>query len=196
MLFCGVAVLVASVYLLIIEPATRQRVAARQQIERMSADIQTMETTAGLILSRAQIDPDQGLRERHDLLVQQLEDQRQQLHQGMSDLVAPAEMPELLKQLLRHQQNLHLLRLENLAPEIIGNDGQAITDQSPRLYRHRMQMELRGDYLSALAYLRQLEQLPRLLVWEEIAFAVEDYPLTTIRLRVYTLGLTEGWLGG
>ena len=51
-------------------------------------------------------------------------------------------------------------------------------------------------YLGLLAYLRQLDQLPRLLVWEEVAVETQEYPATTIRLRVYTLGLSEEWLGG
>ncbi len=135
-----------------------------------------------------------GPAERHDQLVQQLVEQRQQLNLGVSHLVAPAEMPELLKQMLS-QGDLHLLSLSNLPPEPISPVGQS-SDQSPRLYRHGMQMELRGDYLSLLSYLRQLEQLPRFLVWEEIDVSTQEYPATTIRLRVYTLGLSEGWLGG
>lgn len=194
LLLCMVAIMGAAVYLLVLEPAAKKRALARQQIERMNNEISQLETLERQITERSQVDPDQELRTRHDQLVQQLADQRHQLHLGISHLVTPAEMPELLKQMLG-QRDLHLLSLENLPPEMITSGGQS-AGGSPRLYRHRLQLELRGDYLSLLAYLRQLEELPRLLVWEEIGVSSQEYPTTTIRLRVYTLGLSEGWLGG
>ncbi|MBD1401420.1 type II secretion system protein GspM [Pelovirga terrestris] len=194
LLLCAVAVMVAAVYLLVLAPATQKRTLAGQQIERMTAEIGQLEMTETLIMARSQVDPDQELRERHDHLVEQLAEQRRQLHQGVSHLVTPAEMPELLKQMLT-QGDLHLISLENLPAERI-SFGKDSSDQTLRLYRHSVQMELRGDYLGLLAYLRQLDQLPRLLVWEEVAVATKEYPTTTIRLRVYTLGLSEEWLGG
>ncbi len=194
LLLGAVAIMVAAVYLLVLEPAAKKRTLASRQIEQMNAEISQLEIMEDQIKARSQVDPDQELRGRHEQLVQQLAEQRQQLHLGISHLVTPAEMPQLLKQMLT-QGDLHLLALENLQPELIAAGGQS-AGQSPRLYRHRLQMELRGDYLSLLAYLRQLEELPRLLVWEEIAVSTGEYPTTTIRLRVYTLGLSEGWLGG
>lgn len=194
LLLCAVAIMVAAVYLLVLEPAAKKRTLARQQIERMNSEISQLETLERQIIERSHVDPDQELRTRHDQLVQQLAEQRQQLHLGISHLVTPAEMPELLKQVLT-RGDLHLLSLENLQPEVIAAGGQS-AGSAPRLYRHPLQMELRGDYLSLLAYLRQLDQLPRLLVWEEIAVSTQEYPATRIRLRVYTLGLSEEWLGG
>ena len=47
-----------------------------------------------------------------------------------------------------------------------------------------------------LAYLRQLEQLPRSMVWEDVAIETVRYPETIVRLQVHTLSLTEGWIGG
>jgi len=194
LLLCAVAIMVAAVYLLVLEPAAKKRTSASRQIEQMTAEISRLEITEGLIKERSQVDPDREWRERHDQLVQQLAEQRQQLHLGIAHLVTPAEMPELLKQMLT-QDDLHLLSLSNLPAELVSSGGQS-SDRSPRLYRHGLQLELRGDYLSLLAYLRQLEQLPRFLVWEEVTVSTQEYPAATIRLRVYTLGLSEGWLGG
>jgi len=194
LLLCVVAIMVAAVYLLVLEPAAKKRGVARQQIAQMTAEISQLEMTEALIRKRSQVDPDEELRDRHDHLVELLDEQRQQLQLGVSHLVTPTEMPELLKQMLT-QGDLHLISLENLPAELISPGGQS-SDQSLRLYRHPLQMELRGDYLSLLAYLRQLEQLPRLLVWEEIGVSTQEYPATTIRLRVYTLGLSQEWLGG
>ena len=194
LLLCAVVVMAAVVYLFVLEPATKNRTAAQQQIVRLNSDIGQLEMLTSEILARSQHDPDQELRERHDLLEQQIAEQRRQLHLGLSHLVAPAEMPGLLRQILS-RSDIELLRLENLPPQLIQAPDDS-GESSPRLYRHRLQMELRGDYLSLLTYLRELEQLPRLLVWEEVDIVTREYPATTIRLRVYTLGLTEDWLGG
>lgn len=194
LLLCAVALMVAPVYLFVLEPATKKRAAAQQQITRMSAEISQLELLEAEIRARSQVDPDQELRERHDQLTQKVAEQRRQLHLGISHLVAPAEMPGLLKQILS-QTDIELLRLENLAPQQVGTEGRN-GESTSRLYRHQLQMELAGDYLSLVSYLRRLEQLPRLLVWEEVDVATREYPATTIRLRVYTLGLTADWLGG
>lgn len=194
LLLCAVALMVAPVYLFVLEPATKKRTSTQQQIARLSTDISQLDMMEAEIRARSQVDPDQELRERHDQLVQQLAEQRQELHLGISHLVTPAEMPELLKQILA-QSDIELLRLENLAPQLVGAV-EPSAEAPSRLYRHRLQMELRGDYLSLLSYLRRLDQLPRLLVWEAIDIVTREYPTTTIRLRVYTLGLTEEWLGG
>ena len=194
LLLCAVTLMVAPVYLFVLEPATQQRASAQQQIARMNAEISQLEMMEAEIRARSRVDPDQELRERHDQLVQQLAEQRQELHLGISHLVAPAEMPGLLKQILA-RSDIELLRLENMAPQLVGAV-EPSAEAPSRLYRHRLQMELRGDYLSLLSYLRRLDQLPRLLVWEEIDVTTREYPLTTIRLRVYTLSLTEDWLGG
>lgn len=189
-----VALLAAGVYLLVLEPAAKQRAATQQQIARMNAEIAQLEQMVFQIRSRPQSDPDQQSRERRDLLEQLIAEQRQQLHLGLSHLVAPEEMPGLLRQIVS-RSDLELVRLENQTPQLIQTDGPQ-GDAAPRLYRHQLEMDLRGDYLSLLSYLRQLEQLPRLLVWDEIDVVTREYPATTIRLRVYTLGLTENWLGG
>ncbi len=192
LLLGAVAIMLAPVYLVILEPAAQQRTLDRRHIEQMTAEISQLEQLEKLIVTRSQLDPDQELNERHEQMVLQLADQRQQLQMGISHLVTPSEMPALLKQMLG-QDELHLLSLENQQPELISAGGPS-GDQAPRLYRHPVQMELRGEYLSLLSYLRGLEQLPRLLVWEDIGVETQEYPATTIRLRFYTMGLTEGWL--
>jgi MSHA biogenesis protein MshJ len=106
-------------------------------------------------------------------------------------------MPELLKELLTRQDDLQLISLENLVPQRLNFNQQKIPDEfSPTLYRHSLSMTFSGNYLTMLKYLKQLEQLPRTLIWEEVEILNENYPQATVRLQVYTLSLKEGWIGG
>jgi len=59
-----------------------------------------------------------------------------------------------------------------------------------------LQLTFSGDYLALLRYLRDLEELPRQLVWEDIAIETAEYPKSRVHLRVSTLSLREGWIGG
>jgi MSHA biogenesis protein MshJ len=52
-----------------------------------------------------------------------------------------------------------------------------------------------GTYLQAVAYLRDLEKLPRKVFWDELEIVVGDYPQAEISLTVYTLSHRKGWIG-
>ena len=142
-------------------------------------------------------DPDKANRERGVALEQEIATLNQTLQTNIVTLVPPREMSGFLKDLLTQQKKLKLIALENLPPEELkfGNNENGETVQ-PKLYRHRLRLEFSGDYLTLLKYLQQLEDLPRSLVWEEVEVETEAYPRARVRLQVYTLSLTEGWIGG
>ncbi|SDZ90385.1 MSHA biogenesis protein MshJ [Desulfuromusa kysingii] len=199
-----VALLVAAVVLLmflfnllILSPFSQQKEAAQRIQNKLTMDLAELKNRKGEILGRVDHDPDQQNLLRLDVLEQEATRLQQQLKNNIVNLVAPQEMPGLLKDLLTQQKKLQLLSLENLAPELLElNEQGAEAVETPTLYRHRLQLEFSGDYLTLLKYLHQLEELPRSMVWEEVEVISEDYPQATVRLQVYTLSLTEGWIGG
>ncbi|MDX2493509.1 MAG: type II secretion system protein GspM [Desulfuromusa sp.] len=197
LLVCAVIVLLFLVNLLVLQTFSKQRVAARSEGEKLKTSVAELKGQEAIILVRKGTDPDKENRARLDVLAQESENLQQQLKANIVNLVSPREMPELLKDLLTQQSSLQLLSLENLAPELLKLGDQVAVDVVlPTLYRHRLQMEFSGDYLTLLKYLRQLEQLPRSMVWEEVEVESNEYPKATVRLQVYTLSLTEGWIGG
>ena len=197
LLVCVVIVLFFLVNFLVLQPFSRQRDVARSEMAELKASVAELKSRGAVIEARKGIDPDQGNRVRLEVLAQQAEQLQQQLNENIVNLVSPREMPELLKDLLTQQKRLQLLSLKNLPPELLDLGGQGAADAVlPTLYRHRLQMEFSGDYLTLLKYLRQLEQLPRSMVWEEVEVGSDQYPAATVRLQVYTLSLTEGWIGG
>ncbi len=196
LLLCCIVVLVTLTYVLVLTPASQRQAAARQQISTMQREIATLEETIDAIRRRDQQDPDMVLKERRDELQERLADQRRKLSAGVAQLVAPQEIPRLLRQMLSRQQNLVLVSLENLPPEALSATADDEDTEAPVVYRHRLQLQLQGDYLGTLAYLQSLEDLPRSLVWEDVELDAGNYPQVSIRLQLYTLGLSKGWLGG
>jgi len=197
LLICALFVLVFLMNFLVLQPFSKRRDLARSEMEELKVSVAELKGQEALIRARKGSDPDKENRIRLEVLQQESEKLQQQLKANIVNLVSPREMPELLKNLLTQQKKMQLLKLENLAPELL-ELGQQSEENTllPTLYRHRLRMEFSGNYLTLLRYLRQLEQLPRSMVWEEVEVESHEYPRATVRLQVYTLSLTEGWIGG
>ena len=197
LLICVVIVMVFLLNLLVLDPASRQRKRTRSEISQLQTEIDALTIRGAEVEARRINDTDKKNREKLMALEQEWGQLNQKLQTNIVTLVPPREMSGLLKSLLTQEKKLKLIRLENLPPEALSLD-QSKDDENaqPKIYRHRLQMEFLGDYLTLLAYLKQLEELPRSLVWEEVEVETLEYPQAKVRLQVYTLSLTEGWIGG
>ena len=65
---------------------------------------------------------------------------------------------------------------------------------SDLLYRHGVELTVRGNYLDMVNYLDALEALPTQLFWGRAALEVEEYPNARLTLTVYTLSLDKKWM--
>ena len=63
------------------------------------------------------------------------------------------------------------------------------------IYRHGLQIEFKGSYLSTLEYLKALDALPWNFYWDVLELNVDKYPVSTIVITVHTLSFHEGWIG-
>jgi MSHA biogenesis protein MshJ len=62
------------------------------------------------------------------------------------------------------------------------------------LYRHGVEITVRGNYLDMIDYMTALESLPTQLFWGGAKLEVEDYPTARLTLTMYTLSLDQKWL--
>jgi MSHA biogenesis protein MshJ len=62
------------------------------------------------------------------------------------------------------------------------------------LYRHGVEITVRGNYLDMIDYMTALESLPTQLFWGGAKLEVEDYPISRLTLTMYTLSLDPKWL--
>lgn len=114
-------------------------------------------------------------------------------------LVPPTEMVALVEQILSRNHALQVLHVENLPPESLDTPAPTSTPAAKALpsgiFRHGMQIELRGRYMDIVSYLRELEALPWKMYWGRFTLASEDYPNSRMTLVIYTLSLRPGWMG-
>jgi MSHA biogenesis protein MshJ len=197
LLIGAVFVIVFLIFYLLINPWGRKNDRVIQQISTLKTEMADLQAKEQVISARKDFDPDSKDLKLLGVLLEESAKLEQQLQEGIVNLVTPREMPQVLKELLTQQDDLQLISLENLVPQQLKFDRKEIPDEfSPILYRHSLGMTFSGNYLTLLKYLKQLEQLPRTLIWEEVEILSENYPQATVRLQVYTLSLKEGWIGG
>lgn len=115
------------------------------------------------------------------------------------NLILPTEMVTLVEQMLSRNHALQIIHVENLPPELLDPPpaGKTTTADTPAtgIFRHGMQIELRGRYIDIVNYLRELEALPWKIYWGRFTLTTEDYPNSRMTLVIYTLSLQSGWVG-
>jgi MSHA biogenesis protein MshJ len=100
--------------------------------------------------------------------------------------VAPSRLPEFLKSLLVPGRPVTLESLRTV-PGVRMQGG-------AELYRHGLEMTLKGSYLDLTQYLIDMERMPARLLWGPVELQVEQYPQVRMTLQVHTLS-TQRSLG-
>lgn len=120
------------------------------------------------------------------------------LSERTARVVAPDQMTSVLHDMLAADPSLQLVALHNrgvepLVREAGGEDvgGDAI----PRVFRHRVEVVVQGDYFALLSYLQRLEALRWQFQWDELRIETVDYPTAAATISLSTLSLAEDWLG-
>ena len=65
---------------------------------------------------------------------------------------------------------------------------------APLLYRHGVEITVRGNYLDMVDYLQALQSLPQRLFWGRAELQVETYPDARLTLTLYTMSLDQKWM--
>lgn len=193
--------------------ATRRRVGEELETARLRVD--GLRTQRETLTQAATTDPNERVLAEREALRAQLAELDTALSERTADLVPPAEMPRVLKDLVSAEPGVRLVRLEALPVQpVVGigttaSDGDADTDASSAaeaehgtrgapaalLYKHGLLLELRGDYMSTLRYLSAVEQLRWRLLWDRITYEVDGYPEARVVLIVHSLSTEESWIG-
>ncbi len=160
-----------------------------QQTRELQAQIEVLQTML-------RVDPDLENRRRVGELQMEIAELDIRLQAMAEGLLPPREIPRVLEELLTRQGGLRLVRLENQPPvALLDLSGAPVKESGMNVFRHALQLEFEGSYLEALRYLRELEALPRRLLWEELEIEVQRHPRARVRLGLQTISLKEGWIG-
>ena len=179
-------------------PLDKDRKGKMQQIDALRAEISGLDQSIEALVAQGAADPKQSSHATADALRAEIKEIDRRLAGVTSGLIAPKEMAQVLEQVLARASRLTLLGLRTLPPQGVvapGSDSAAQPGQAAQIYKHGVELELTGSYLDTLYFLQALEALPWRFFWDRLEFTVEDHPRGRVKLRVYTLGLEEGWIG-
>lgn len=183
----------------------RDQLDERTRLVRQNADIQTQSSAEtarqqALTASLAE-DPNQREKARLERYTAEINSLDEMLKNKTVEFILPRQMVEVLEKLIRREHGLQLVRLETTPPETpefhdattASSDANTV---APAVYLHGLEMEFRGDYLSVLNYVRRLEALTWRFGWSSLAIKMDKYPASLVKVRLETMSLTEGWIGG
>ena len=194
-----VAVAYQAADLLILERQFGEIERLNNQVAQDNAAIVRLNSELNMLSQRALDDPNKRLRGQIEGSRSEVQRLQARLHEAAEELISPQDMARLLEQMLVQQEQLTMLRLQTL--EVVpllnrqGGESDVVGKVQAGLHRHGFSLEFSGGYLATLDYLETLERLPWRFFWDSVDYEVVEYPQSIVRLKLYTLSLSEDWIG-
>ena len=72
--------------------------------------------------------------------------------------------------------------------------GRAKLAGAREVFRHTVEISVKGSYFDLLDYIAALERMPQRVFWEGFELSVAQYPQSVLKLTIYTLSPEKSWL--
>jgi MSHA biogenesis protein MshJ len=194
--------------LAVIGPLLRKQDLLHSQVVQQQNNIAGINAEILQKLQAAEADPDAPARTRLAATREESARLGESLRAMQQGLVAPERVAPLLEAILRANGRLKMVSVRTLPVEPLsgigakqgageGNAAAASVKPSAKrelLFRHGVELTVRGSYLDMVDYMTALEALPTQLFWGKAQLEVEEYPSVRLTLTLYTLSLDEKWM--
>ena len=163
------------------------------------------------LIAKSHEDPDRENLDKLKTLRSKLIDVQAELENTTHNLVSPKDMPKILETVLHKTGGLTLVNLKSLGvtplvakeetkqevtADISKDTEKKLTaDNIDNAYRHGLRIEILGNYLTVLEYLKSLEELEWGFFWDNFELKVNEYPDATASIEIFTLSLQQEWIG-
>jgi len=206
LIFAAIAfMLVALTNVLLLDPLLAGQKKLSAQMVQQQEKIKEIQAQTEALLQAKKNDATSPLRQRLGQIKQQLADGDAYLQSSRDRLVQPEKMADLLEQVLKKNGQLQLVSLQTLpvAPLIekaAKPEGAATVPANTaakldkQVFKHGVQITVRGSYPDLLQYLTALEQMPTKMFWGMSRMSVVQYPAAELTLTLYTLSLDKIWM--
>jgi MSHA biogenesis protein MshJ len=202
MMFAAAAfVLISAINATLLDPLLARQKAMSAQVVQQQEKMKELQATMQTLLQSKRDDEHSPLRARIALLKAQLQENDSYLQSRRDRLVEPGKMAALLEQVLRNNDKLQLVELKTLPvglliekPAAAAGQEAVIDKSAQQIYKHGVQITVRGSYPELLRYLAALEKLPAQMFWGEVSLTVTTHPDAVMTLTVYTLSMDKTWL--
>lgn len=183
LLFASISLVILLVaYAALLDPVLRKQ---KSLIDRVARDQNQINEIRGQIEQIVRAGDAKG-RHPEQVAVEALERQIAELDRSLaakqSGLIAPERLPALLKDILRRSKGVELESLR-LLPGVPVKAGAGETS----LYRHGVELAVKGSYFELVQYLEELEKRSSVLLWGSVELQVDQYPDVRLRVVIHSL---------
>ncbi len=205
-----VAVLAFAGHTFVLAPQDAKQAALRTQIDQQQAASAAIDGEITARVEGSRIDPDAQSRARLNTMQQEMGQLGSQLLALEHGLVPPERMGPLVDGILRANGRLKLVSMRTLPAEPLAAPGvapaaaaapaanagaaPAAASDVPLLYRHGVEVTVRGNYLDMVDYMSALDAMPTRMFWGRARLDVETYPGARLTLTLHTLSLDRQWM--
>ena len=175
-------------------PVNAEKDRMQQQVNLKRAETQALEAQVQALVATGQV-PEATKRQKLEALRENLKTMDSDLVRVTAGLVPPKEMARLMEQMLLKNRGLQVLKVESLPAAPLVNAVENTLSSAPMVYKHGMNIEVKGGYLDVMRYLKSLESLPWKVFWGKVTLKTEKYPDSRVSLLIYTLSTHEAWIG-
>ena len=189
------------VTLILIAPDTIRRREANAKLTSQKNEVVSLQVKLGELTKQMQDDPVARQQSRRDELKREIEDANQELAQVEG---AAPKIGSLVRDMLATGGGVALISVKTLPVQVvipptvakatkpIGPNQKATPDAgevmaATGVYRHAIEVTLRGNYLALLPYLEKLQRSPARLTWSEARLDATTYPNAVLTVVVFTL---------
>ena len=183
MLFASISLVILLVaYAALLDPVLRKQ---KSLIDRVARDQNQINEIRGQIEQIVRAGDAKG-RHPEQVAVEALQRQIAELDRSLaarqSGLIAPERLPALLRDILGRSKGVELesLRLLRGVPLKAGTG-------ETSLYRHGVELAVKGSYFELLQYLEELEKRSSVLLWGSVELQVDQYPDVRLRVVIHSL---------
>lgn len=193
MIFIALALaLVYTAYAAFIQPLRVRERALIAQIAQQKTDMAALQAQLQRVIQGTSADPDAPNRARATALREQLRTLNARIAEEQRRFTPPERMRAVLEELLERHRGLALLDMKTLP--VVPVQGSRSGASGGGMYRHGIEITVRGSYGELHEYLRGLEKLPNQLYWARAQLGVDVHPALTLKLTVHTLSFDRAWL--
>ena len=176
-------------------PVNADKDRLQKQVNQLHEETQLLELQVQGIVSGGENDPEATKRKKIAALQENLKTMDVALGRVTAGLVPPKEMTKLVEQMLLKNRGLEVIKVESLLSTPLLEGAAESGPEGSMVYKHGMRIELKGNYLDILRYLKSLEGLEWKVFWGQVTFQTEKFPTSKVSLLIYTLSTHQGWIG-
>ena len=202
LLLTGLIIIPGIIDFFLLQPLRDKATLWNQQTQIINQRMASFTSQQNDLLAEIENDPAMELERRIEGVNKALVVAKKALTQYTDTLIAPQRMASMLENMLHERGSLQLVSLENLPVAPLFDDKKFDQEKKASevesvfgLYRHGIRLVFKGNYMTTMDYLRNLEQLPWKFYWQNFNYEVQQHPTALITLNIYTLSTSKWWIG-